>query len=38
LLSQVIDKLSPDQVEELDANQYDMLALKKKKLALLMGF
>ena len=38
LLSQVIDKLSPDQVEELDANQYDMLALKKKKLALLMGY
>lgn len=37
LLSQVIDKLSPEQVEELTADQYDMLALKKKKLALLMG-
>ena len=37
LLSQVIDKLSPEQVEDLTADQYDMLALKKKKLALLMG-
>jgi len=37
LLSQVIDKLSPEQVEEIEATEYDMLALKKKKLALLMG-
>lgn len=37
LLSQVIDKLSPEQVDEVEATDYDMLALKKKKLALLMG-
>ena len=37
LLSQVIDELSPDEVAEADDSGLDMLALKKKKLALLMG-
>jgi HK97 family phage prohead protease len=37
LLSQVIDKLSPEDLPESDDSGYDMLALKKKKLALLMG-
>jgi HK97 family phage prohead protease len=37
LLSSVIDSLSPEQVAEAEALDADMLALKRKKLALLKG-
>tara|TARA_R110002153_G_scaffold4024_3_gene19341 strand:+ start:2716 stop:4017 length:1302 start_codon:yes stop_codon:yes gene_type:complete len=37
LLSQVLDELGPDEIIEADNSGFDMLALKKKKLALLMG-
>jgi hypothetical protein len=38
LLSRVIDTLSPEQVAEAELLDADMLALKRKKLALLKGF
>lgn len=37
LLSQVLDELGPDEIIEADDSGFAMLALKKKKLALLMG-